>query len=231
MPRDVNLAGILLAMPKRQQRVPRKAKPPTLQEVRVPQQRRSKLRADAIVKVSSALIAKHGILGLKMSEIAAKARIPIGSVYQYFPTKSGLISHLFARHLETYHDLARKAFAQAGGIAQCAAAVRDVSRQVYRDNRRDSLMREIWSGVQADRTIRKLHLADNEFFSQLLFDTIMRVGPAFSRRQLFRRCQIVNEMWDGTIRLAITLERRAGATLVDESIELGLADLGLVERA
>ena len=199
-------------------------------DVRVPQQRRSKLRVEAIVKVGRALIAKHGILELKMSEIAEQARIPIGSVYQYFPTKSGLISHLFARNLDTYHALARRAFAKVTGIQECAEAFRRVARQVYRDNRRDSLMREIWSGVQADRTIRQLHLADNEFFSRLFFDTIWRVGSPFPKEQLIRRCQIVNEMWDGTIRLAITLEAGVGAKLVEESLELGLADLGLVER-
>lgn len=200
-------------------------------DVRVPQQRRSKLRAEAIVKVGRALIAKHGILGLKMTEIAEQARIPIGSVYQYFPTKSGLISYLFARNLDTYHALARRAFAKVTGIQGCAEAFRRVARQVYRDNRRDSLMREIWSGVQADRTIRQLHLADNEFFSRVFFDTIWRVGSPFPKEQLIRRCQIVNEMWDGTIRLAITLEARVGAKLVEESLELGLADLGLVQRA
>jgi len=199
--------------------------------MRVPQQRRSKLRAEAIVKVGRALIAKHGILGLKMSQIAEQARIPIGSVYQYFPTKSALISCLFARNLDTYHALARKAFAKVTGAQECAEAFRRVARQVYRDNRRDSLMREIWSGVQADRTIRQLHLADNEFFSQLFFETIWRVGAQFPKEQLIRRCQIVNEMWDGTIRLAITLEANVGAKLIEESLDLGLANLGLLERA
>jgi AcrR family transcriptional regulator len=217
-------------MPKQTPRDPALAAPPSKTAVRVPQQRRSKLRADAIINVSHALIAKHGILGLKMSEIAEHARIPIGSVYQYFPTKSGLISHLFARNLDTYHDLASKEFAKVTSVAQCAEVFRQVGRQVYRDNRRDSLMREIWSGVQADRTIRRLHLADNAFFSQLFFDTIWRVGSRFPKQQLFRRCQIVNEMWDGTIRLAITLETSAGAKLIDESLEIGLADLGLIDR-
>jgi AcrR family transcriptional regulator len=218
-------------MPKRKRADPAGPGPPTtLQDIRVPKQHRSKRRADTIVKVSHELIAKHGVLGLKMSAIAEKAHIPIGSVYQYFPTKSALISHLFALNLETYHDLARRSFSGVAGAAECAEAFRKVIVEVYLDNRRDSLMREIWSGVQADRTIRQLHLADNAYFSQLAFDTIWRVGSSLPRQQLFRRCQIVNEMWDGTIRLAITLDNRVGATLVEESIALGLADLGLVAR-
>ena len=83
--------------------------------MRVPQQERSKLRADTIVAVSRALIARHGILGLKMSAIAARAQVPIGSVYQYFPTKSALISHLFGHTLDTYHALASRRGAPRSG--------------------------------------------------------------------------------------------------------------------
>ncbi len=202
---------------------------PRKRRIRVPQQERSKLRADTIVAVSRALIARHGILELKMSEIAARARVPIGSVYQYFPTKSALISHLFARNLDTYHALAGRTLARVEDAAGCVRALRRVCRQIYLDNRHDILMREIWIGVQADRTIRQLHLADNEFFSRLFFETLLRIGSRFPRQLLLRRCQIVNEMWDGTIRLAITLKKTDGARLVGDSIELGLANLGLIK--
>jgi AcrR family transcriptional regulator len=222
-------AVIILCMSKDQSDSGRTPSRPAA-SVRLPQQRRSKQRADTIVEVSRALIARHGILGLKMTEIAKRAGVPIGSVCQYFPTKSGLISHLFARNLDTYHELASRTFAKVTSVEECVQAFRRVARLVYRDNRRDSLMREIWSGVQADRAIRQLHLADNEFFSQLFFDTICRVGSPIPKQKLFRRCQIVNEMWDGTIRLAITLEESVGARLIEESLELGLADLGLTKH-
>lgn len=165
-----------------------------------------------------------------MSEIAAKARIPIGSVYQYFPTKSALIAHLFARNLETYHNLASDYLGAASNVVECAAAIRTMLLEVYRDNRRDTLMREIWSGVQADRTIRQLHLADNAASSEVFFNAVRRVGSKIPDEPLLQRCQIVNEMWDGTIRLALTLDEPAGDALVEESINLGLADIGLVPR-
>jgi AcrR family transcriptional regulator len=219
-------------MPKQQRVGPaRPESPASSTDIRVPQQDRSRQRAEIIVKVSRDLITKHGVLGLKMTEIAVRARVPIGSVYQYFPTKSALIAHLFARTLGTYHVLGAKCLGAVTSAAECAAAIRHVVVDVYKDNRRDALMREIWSGVQADRTIRQLHLADNAFFSQLFFDALRRVGSTIPREQLFRRCQIINEMWDGTIRLAITLDKRVGDALVDESIQIGLADLGLTPRS
>lgn len=197
----------------------------------VPRQERSKRRADAIVKVARALIAKHGVLGLKMSEIAANARLPIGSIYQYFPTRSALIAHLFARNLETYHELGRKCLGEVTSATDCVAAIRRLLLEVYRDNKRDILMREIWSGVRADRAIRQLHLADSEFFAQLFFSAIKRVGSDQPDEKLYQRCRIVNEMWDGTIRLAITMDKRDGEALLEESLLLGLSDLGLLSRS
>jgi AcrR family transcriptional regulator len=195
--------------------------------VRVPQQQRSKRRVESILKASHALIAEHGILGLKMNDVAKAARIPIGSVYQYFPTKSALIAHLFSRHLDFYHELGARYLAEVRRPEQSATKLRRLVVLVYLDNRRNTLMREVWAGVQADRTIREIHLRDNEFFSDLLYKFVRRASSAIPDTLLRRRCQVVNEMWDGTIRLAITLDDKEGDALVQESIKLGLSNLGL----
>ncbi|MFL6603412.1 MAG: TetR/AcrR family transcriptional regulator [Steroidobacteraceae bacterium] len=195
--------------------------------IRIPQQQRSKRRVLAILKASTALIARHGILGLKMNDVARSAGIPIGSVYQYFPTKSALIAHLFSQHLDVYHRLGERYLSEARTPEQSAAKLRRLVVVVYLDNRRNTLMREVWAGVQADRTIREIHLRDNAFFSDLLYKFVRAARSTVPEAQLRRRCQVVNEMWDGTIRLAITLDQKQGDALLQESIRLGLSNLGL----
>ena len=195
--------------------------------IRIPQQQRSKRRVLAILKASHALIAKHGILGLKMNDVAKSAGIPVGSVYQYFPTKSALIAHLFSQHLDFYHKLGERYLSEVRTPEQSAAKLRRLLVVVYLDNRRNTLMREVWAGVQADRAIREIHLRDNAFFSDLLYKFVCRARSTAPQRQLRRRCQVVNEMWDGTIRLAITLDEKEGDALLQESIGLGLSNLGL----
>jgi AcrR family transcriptional regulator len=196
--------------------------------IRVPQQARSRRRVKAIVRASNALIRKHGVMGLKMSEVATVARVPIGSVYQYFPTKSALISHLFALNLDVYHRLGQRYLMNVRSALQCATALRRLLREVYADNRKNVLMREIWAGAQADRTIRELHLWDNVVFCTLFAEALKRVGSVTPEQLLWRRVRIVNEMWDGTVRLAITLGELEGRALIEESLELGIRNLDLL---
>jgi len=196
-------------------------------DARVPQQSRSRKRRENILSAANALIAQHGILGLRMNDVAKLAQVPIGSVYQYFPTKSVLVACLFSRQLDFYHGLGRRYLREVRRRQDVASKLRRLVTEVYEDNRSNVLMQEVWAGVQADRTIRKFHLQDNEFFVDLFVGVLRRARSAIPESLLRRRCQVVNEMWDGTIRLAITLERKEGDALVKESIDLGLANLGL----
>ena len=62
---------------------------------RTPQQARSVHRVKTILDVARELIGKDGASGLKMTEIAKLAGIPIGSLYQYFPEKAAIIKALY----------------------------------------------------------------------------------------------------------------------------------------
>lgn len=59
-----------------------------------PQQERSIQRLEAIMAASIRLVTEKGVSGLTMSEIAAHAGIPIGSLYQFFPEKAAIIRAL-----------------------------------------------------------------------------------------------------------------------------------------
>jgi AcrR family transcriptional regulator len=196
-------------------------------DARIPQQVRSKQRFEKIVRAARALIAAHGVLRLRMHDVAAGARVPIGSVYQYFPTRSALIAFLFAVSLESYHELARQHLRTARNPRSCATALRRIVFEVYKANRADVLMQEIWSGVQADPRIRALHLWDNEVFTEYFYQAARRGGSPVPGRLLFNRCRLINELWDGTIRLSITLDPRVAQELIGESVAIGLRELGL----
>ena len=56
-----------------------------------PVQTRSKARVDAILNTAKDIISEIGSDGLKMSALAERAHVPIGTIYQFFPNKSAVI--------------------------------------------------------------------------------------------------------------------------------------------
>ena len=65
---------------------------------RKPKQERSIQRLNLILSAAADLIAKKGVSAMRMTELAAAAKVPIGSVYQYFPEKAAIVKALFDRH-------------------------------------------------------------------------------------------------------------------------------------
>lgn len=67
---------------------------------RAPQRRRGEQRVAALLKAAMAVFAERGYAAATMTEIAARAKAPIGSLYQFFPNKDVLGTALMRRFLD-----------------------------------------------------------------------------------------------------------------------------------
>ncbi len=65
---------------------------------RVPVQDRSEKRVASLLSHAEAVLAKVGYEATTMTEIAARAKTSIGSVYQYFPNKEAITAALYATY-------------------------------------------------------------------------------------------------------------------------------------
>lgn len=72
---------------------------------RVPQRERGKRRVAALLKAAASLFAEKGYDAVTMTEIAARAGAPIGSLYQFFPGKEALENALLDRFSERLHEV------------------------------------------------------------------------------------------------------------------------------
>ena len=71
---------------------------------RVPQRERGKRRVAALLKAAVSLFAEKGYDAVTMTEVAAQAGAPIGSLYQFFPSKEALADALLERFAERLDD-------------------------------------------------------------------------------------------------------------------------------
>lgn len=67
---------------------------------RQPQQARSQERVNQILDVAEQMFIKEGYSATTTNAIAARAKVPIGSLYQFFPDKTAILQALTMRYME-----------------------------------------------------------------------------------------------------------------------------------
>ncbi|MEM9089837.1 MAG: TetR/AcrR family transcriptional regulator [Cyanobacteria bacterium P01_F01_bin.53] len=78
----------------------------TLRRWRKPKQARSLARVNRILEVAEEMFIKQGYGATTTKAIAAQAKVPIGSLYQFFPDKAAILQAL----AEQYYDLLQAKF-------------------------------------------------------------------------------------------------------------------------
>lgn len=81
---------------------------------RRPTQRRSTERVERILDEAARLLDEVGYEGMTTKEVARRAEVPIGTLYQFFPGKGGLVRALAGRNLDRYLDRLSRRLAAEG---------------------------------------------------------------------------------------------------------------------
>jgi AcrR family transcriptional regulator len=182
---------------------------------RAPAQQRSRERLERILAAASEIIAARGSDQLKMSDVAESAGISIGSLYQYFPDKSAIIRTLAERYHEASRGCIEEAFAGVRDLDGLRAAYTSLVDQYYEICLTEPVMRDIWSGMQADKELAAIELAASRANAALLADVMARVHRKANRKRLAATALLIWHLGEATMRLAISLDRREGNALVD----------------
>lgn len=69
---------------------------------RVPRQDRSRARVEAIWAAADALLCEGGVDAVSMRAVAARAAVPVGTVYQFFTDKDALLASVARRHVDAF---------------------------------------------------------------------------------------------------------------------------------
>jgi AcrR family transcriptional regulator len=189
--------------------------PPGAGARRLPTQQRSLERLDRILTAARVLIAEKGSGRVKMSEIAALAEISIGSLYQYFPEKSAVIQTLAAQYSAECRGYIEEALASVRGLAGLRVAFEGLLDQYYDLLLAEPVMRDIWSAMQADKTLMALELEESRACGALLAAAIQRVSPAADPEKIALSAFLIWQLGETTMRLAISLERQEGDKLLE----------------
>jgi AcrR family transcriptional regulator len=192
---------------------------------RAPTQQRSRARLERILAAATELIAAQGSDAMRMGELAAKAAISIGSLYQYFPDKAAIIRMLAERYNAQGRACIEAALAEVRDIASFRTAFGGLIDTYYAIFLAEPVMRDIWSGTQADKGLRDIELADSRANGAVLAAALARLDPRADREALESKAFLVMQLGEATMRLAISLDRREGDRLVADYKRMVMREL------
>ncbi len=182
---------------------------------REPQQQRARERVGRMLDAAAALIAEKGSDALRMSEVAERAKVSIGSLYQYFPDKSAIIRTLAARYNEEDRACIEAELADVRDAAELATAFARLVDVYYDLFLAEPVRRDIWSGTQADKVLQAQDLEDDRSNASLLTEVMLAIDPGADRADLATTAFMLWSLAGATVRLAVSLEREEGAALVE----------------
>lgn len=182
---------------------------------RAPAQQRSRDRLERFLAVATALIAEKGSDHLKMSEVAERAGASIGSLYQYFPDKAAIIRALAERIHATSNRCIADALTPVRTIGELQQAFAALVDQYYGMFLSEPVMRDISSGMQADKELMAIELAANRANAETLADAMRRVRGETASGDVSASALLIWQLGEATMRLAISVDRREGDALVE----------------
>ncbi len=198
---------------------------------REPTQRRSRERVERMLAAASSLIAENGSDALRMGEVAEKAGVSIGSLYQFFPDKRAIVRALAERYTIESQACIAEALETVSTPEDLERAFLGLVDTYYRLFLVQPVMRDIWSGTQADNALRELELADSRANAEMLAAVLLRLWPEGDHAEIDAAALLIWQMGEATMRLAISVGRAEGDRLVAAYKRMAARELGFICRS
>jgi AcrR family transcriptional regulator len=191
---------------------------------RLPTQQRSRARVEHMLDIATDLIAAAGSDALRMSEVAEKAGVSIGSLYQYFPDKTAIIRTLAERYNAQGRACVAAELAAIGKAGDLPVALERVTDGYYAMFIAEPVMLDIWSGTQADKVLQEMDAEDGRAHAALLAAVMQRLYPKADPHKCGSTAFLLMHLIAATVRLAITLPRAEGNEVIATFKQMALKD-------
>ena len=191
---------------------------------RLPVQQRSRERVDRMLDVATSLIAAQGSDALRMSEVADKSGVSIGSLYQYFPDKAAIIRTLAERSNAEGRACVAGELQKVTTEADLRDALCNIVDGYYAMFIAQPVMLDIWSATQTDKVLQEMDAEDGRAHGAMLAAVLQRLHPAAARRQVDLTSLLLMHLIASAVRLAIALPRAEADDVIAAFKEMSLRD-------
>jgi len=183
---------------------------------RKPKQERSIQRLDLILNAAATIIAEKGVSAMRMTELAAAAKVPIGSVYQYFPEKAAIVKALFDRHAQAIQQKTTEMFEDVQSFDEALDLIATMIDWYYAEYRNDAAYLGVWMGTETDQDLLRLNIEHSGQVAAIFQEAVRRLSPELCDEQMKARTYLFSHLIGAAIRLAVLSEDGFGERILQE---------------
>lgn len=167
-----------------------------------PTQARSKRKVLMILDAAVAMAMEQGSLDLKMTEIAKRAGVAVGTLYQFFPTRTSLVAKLFAKEMEPIDRSVTETLATTGDLANLGQRIEEqMLEQLALVRTRPGLM-VIWMSAGLDPAIEAADFANTQKNAAALTALMVEQLPKDTPHEdVHATALLICHLWGSVIRL------------------------------
>ena len=201
-----------------------KRHPPAREGTR-PQQQRSKDTVQKILRTADKLFTKEGVAQVSLGKIARVMKLPTATMYRYFPNKEALVTLLMKQTLDLMINDASKRYESAVSLEEYNTVSREVLWATYEQVHKHPYLNEAYAALLTDRSQRSSLIEENARWVDIFFIAGRRFLTFDSDDALYRRLQVLNAAWNGTLRLTQLYDKPVADELMRETIEIFIREL------
>ena len=188
-----------------------------------------------MLAVAESRLIQLGYDELKMSDIARLAGVPIGSVYQYFPNKTAIVSSLLEEKIaQTQADVKQELSRLPEGESVLEYVADMVSRLVdtlYKRYRYDDSVRALWNAARSNPDLQDMVLEDNLANGDAVFQAMHAVLTQIPAEQLRAITNMVCDTIGSALRLAASVDEIQGDIMAEElKVMINCYCINILER-
>ena len=158
---------------------------------RLPQQSRSKDRVELILNATAGILAEQGVTAVTTPNIATRAKIPVSSIYQYFPNKAAIFCALYDKYLVQI----RERMEQFDNPANARLAWREffgrLLSAIFIQESQGDLVRELDKAFSIYPELIELDKAHSELIVEKLAGFAKARGSRWSRARRIRMAHFI----------------------------------------
>jgi AcrR family transcriptional regulator len=172
---------------------------------KLPQQQRSRERVVAVLDAAEHILSTDGVEGLSMRRLSDDAGVPIGTLYQFFTDKQGVVDALVHRHGQDTPVL----MAEVAVLTRQGASWREIlavvlERQIAR-LRADPAYVAVWANRDLSPQAQREDDRDIETMTGVLHQALVAQESLPDTAQLQAHCRVAVQCVDALLHLAFRI--------------------------